>query len=231
MDYEFLFNLSVCFLLSLLIGIERQYRRKIIGLRTTILVCVGCFLFVTFSFSVGASDISRVASQIVAGIGFLGAGVILKDGKKVTGLTTAATLWCVAAIGVLCAGGAIFEAIVGGILILFSNIVLRYINKLIDNINKENNQFNNYELIVNCHYRNENKLKQELKKFFDNSKAEVIKININKELSQVIYNYEFKILEKNRKYLEELINNLEVLKVNNFELKKIIDSKDEEFDI
>ena len=231
MDYEFLFNLSVCFLLSLLIGIERQYRRKIIGLRTTILVCVGCFLFVTFSFSVGASDISRVASQIVAGIGFLGAGVILKDGKKVTGLTTAATLWCVAAIGVLCAGGAVFEAIVGGILILFSNIVLRYINKLIDNINKENNQFNNYELMVNCHYRNEKKLKQELKKFFDNSKAEVIKININKELSQVIYNYEFKILEKNRKYLEELINNLEVLKVNNFELKKIIDSKDEEFDI
>ena len=231
MDYEFLFNLSVCFLLSLLIGIERQYRRKIIGLRTTILVCVGCFLFVTFSFAIGASDISRIASQIVAGIGFLGAGVILKDGKKVTGLTTAATLWCVAAIGVLCAGGAIFEAVVGGILILFSNIVLRYVNKLIDNINKENNHFNNYELIVNCHYRNENKLKQELKKFFDNSKAEVIKININKELSQVIYNYEFKILEKNRKNLEEFINNLEFLKVNNFELKKIIDSKDEEFDI
>ena len=231
MNYEFLFNLSICFLLSLLIGMERQYRRKIIGLRTTILVCVGCFLFVTFSFSVGAGDISRIASQIVAGIGFLGAGVILKDGKKVTGLTTAATLWCVAAIGVLCAGGAIFEASIGGMLILFSNIVLRYINRLIDNISKKNNHYDSYELMVSCHYRNENKLKHELKNFFDNKKSEIIKININKELNQIIYYYEFRILEKYKKQLDEMINNLELLKVNNFELKKINDSNNEEFDI
>lgn len=229
MDYEFLFNLSICFLLSFLIGIERQYRRRTIGLRTTILVCVGCFLFVTFSFSVGASDISRIASQIVAGIGFLGAGVILKDGKKVTGLTTAATLWCVAAIGVLCAGGAIFEAVIGGVLILFSNIVLRYINKLIDNLHRENYFYNTYELKINCHYRNENKLKDELNNFFN--KVEIVKVNINKELNDIMYNYEFKILEKNKKYLEEFINKLELLKVNNFELKKIVDTKNEEFDI
>ena len=83
MDFQFLFQISVCFLLSFLIGLERQYRRKIIGLRTSILVAIGSFLFVTFSFSVGSSDISRIASQVVAGMGFLGAGVILKDGKKV----------------------------------------------------------------------------------------------------------------------------------------------------
>lgn len=231
MNYEFLFNLSICFLLSFLIGIERQYRRRIIGLRTTILVSVGCFMFVTFSFSVGASDISRIASQIVAGIGFLGAGVILKDGKKVTGLTTAATLWCVAAIGVLCAGGAIFEAIVGGMLILFSNIVLRYVNKLVDNLNKENNYYNTYELKINCHYRNANKLKTELNNFISIGNIEIIKLNINKELNEIIYNYEFKILEKNKKYVDELINKLELLKISNFELKKIIDSKNDEFDI
>ena len=92
MNYEFLFNLSICFLLSFFIGFERQYRKRIIGLRTTILVSLGAFLFVTFSFSVGSSDISRIASQVVTGIGFLGAGVILKDGKKIRGLTTAATL-------------------------------------------------------------------------------------------------------------------------------------------
>ena len=139
MDYEFLFYLSICFLLSFFIGFERQYRKRIIGLRTTILVSLGAFLFVRFSFSVGGSDISRIASQVVAGIGFLGAGVILKDGKKIRGLTTAATLWCDAAIGVLCAGGAIFEAIVGTIIILFSNVILRYVNKLINNLSDKKN--------------------------------------------------------------------------------------------
>ena len=132
---EFLYYLFICFLLSFLIGVERQYRKRIIGLRTTILVSIGAFLFVSFSFTIGATDISRIASQVVAGIGFLGAGVILKDGKKIRGLTTAATLWCNAAIGVLCAGGAIKEAIVGTFVILFSNIVLRYVNRLIVAIN------------------------------------------------------------------------------------------------
>ena len=131
---EFIYELLICFSLSFLIGIERQYRKRIIGLRTTILVSLGAFLFVTFSFTVGASDISRIASQVVAGIGFLGAGVILKDGKKIRGLTTAATLWCDAAIGVLCAGGAIKEAILGTIILLFSNTILRYVNRLINEI-------------------------------------------------------------------------------------------------
>ena len=124
MNSEFILYLIICFALSFLIGIERQYRRRVVGLRTTILVSLGAFLFVTFSFSVGATDLSRIASQVVTGIGFLGAGVILKDGQKIRGLTTAATLWCDAAIGTLCAGGAIPEAIIGTILILFSNIIL-----------------------------------------------------------------------------------------------------------
>ena len=136
---DFLFNLSICFLLSFFIGMERQYRKRIIGLRTTILVSLGAFLFVTFSFSVGSLDLSRIASQVVTGIGFLGAGVILKDGKKIRGLTTAATLWCDAAIGILCAGGAIFEAILGTLIILFANIILRHINKLINNLSDTKN--------------------------------------------------------------------------------------------
>ena len=90
MNSEFILYLIICFILSFLIGIERQYRRRVVGLRTTILVSLGAFLFVTFSFSVGATDLSRIASQVVTGIGFLGAGVILKDGQKIRGLTTAA---------------------------------------------------------------------------------------------------------------------------------------------
>lgn len=133
MDYKyFLICLGVCFLLSFLIGIERQYRRRIIGLRTTILVSIGSFLFVSMSFYVSNPDTTRIAAQVVSGIGFLGAGVIIKDGLKVRGLTTAATLWCDAAVGVLCACGALMHAIAGTIVILFANIVLRYVNRLVN---------------------------------------------------------------------------------------------------
>ena len=135
MNYsQYIFSLIICFLLSLFIGIERQYRRRSVGLRTTVLVAIGSYLFVSFSFLLFGNDmdITRIASQVVTGVGFLGAGVILKDGMKIRGLTTAATLWCTSSIGILCAGGFIKEAIAGTIIILFSNIILRYINKIIN---------------------------------------------------------------------------------------------------
>lgn len=134
---SFIIGLIICFLLSFSLGLERQIRRRYIGLRTMILVAIGSYFFVSFSFLVKeyTIDISRIASQVVAGIGFLGAGVILKDsaGNKIRGLTTAATLWCDAGIGILCAGGFIYEAIIATCIVLFANIVLRYINSLINN--------------------------------------------------------------------------------------------------
>ena len=141
MDYsEFTFGLLVCFFLSFILGIERQYRHRSVGLRTTILVAIGSYLFVSFSFMLSGYNIdaTRIASQVVAGIGFFGAGVILKDNEKnkVRGLTTAATMWCDAAIGVLCAGSFIKEAIVATLFVLFANIVLRYINHFINDKTK-----------------------------------------------------------------------------------------------
>ena len=140
---NFVLGLVVCFLLSFVLGLERQYRRRSMGLRTMILVAIGSYMFVSFSFLVSGYtlDVSRVAAQVVAGIGFLGAGVIIKDNErsKVRGLTTAATLWCDASIGMLCAGGFIKEAIVASIFVLFSNVVLRYINIMINNHTEGNN--------------------------------------------------------------------------------------------
>ena len=79
-----------------LIGVERQYRQRNAGLRTNILVAVGAAAFTVLSYSMttGSGDPSRVAAQIVSGIGFLGGGLILKDGFTVRGLNTAATIWC-----------------------------------------------------------------------------------------------------------------------------------------
>lgn len=132
----FILGMLLCFLLSFVLGIERQIRRRSLGLRTMILVALGSYMFVSFSFLINNQDfdITRVAAQVVTGIGFFGAGVIIKDNERniIRGLTTAATLWCDAALGMLCAGGFIKEAIVSTIFVLFANIVLRYVNEVIN---------------------------------------------------------------------------------------------------
>jgi putative Mg2+ transporter-C (MgtC) family protein len=87
------------------IGAERQWHQKMAGLRTNALVALGAGGFVAFSAAVGEGDPTRVAAQVVSGIGFLGAGVILREGNNVRGLNTAATLWCSAMAGTFAGGG------------------------------------------------------------------------------------------------------------------------------
>lgn len=118
---EFSFRLALAFILGALIGFERQWQQKSAGLRTNTLVSVGAAAFILLSLSLTEfqGDPSRVASQIVTGIGFLGAGVIMKDGLSVQGLNTAATIWCSAATGSLAGMGLYVEAlIVTGVIIL-----------------------------------------------------------------------------------------------------------------
>ncbi|NMA50313.1 MAG: MgtC/SapB family protein [Mollicutes bacterium] len=126
---DFLLRIAICYSLTIIIGFERQYHNKIIGLRTNVLVALGSFLFVYVSFSTGlVGDQYRIASQILPGLGFLGAGIIIKQNDRIRGLNTAATLWCVSSIGVLCAYGFIKEAIIGTSLVLLSNVILRRVS-------------------------------------------------------------------------------------------------------
>ena len=130
MEYlNFLGRISVCFLLGIVIGFERQCRRRTAGIRTITLVSLGAFLFVSLSDLTTGNDITRIAAQVVSGFGFLGAGVILRDGTNIKGLNTAATLWCSASIGCLTALGLIVEAVVGVIYILLTNVILRFISR------------------------------------------------------------------------------------------------------
>jgi putative Mg2+ transporter-C (MgtC) family protein len=89
------------------IGLEREYHRKAAGLRTNILIALGSALFTTLSIQIGGGGGTpdRIAAQIVTGIGFLGAGAILRSGRNVHGMTTAATIWVNAAVGVACGAG------------------------------------------------------------------------------------------------------------------------------
>ncbi len=110
-------------LLGLAIGVERQWRSRMAGLQTMALVSMGAALFLilgAYSFQ-GDGDPTRVAAQIVSGIGFLGAGVIMKQGASVTGLNTAATLWAAAAVGALAGAWMWREAITGAVIILATN--------------------------------------------------------------------------------------------------------------
>ncbi|WP_347955500.1 MgtC/SapB family protein [Gordonia aichiensis] len=118
-----------------LIGLERQYRARMAGLRTNALVAVGSALFVVLSAEgFGGGDPTRVAAQIVSGIGFLGAGVILRDGLTVRGLNTAATLWCSAAVGALAGSGLYLIAGFGTVVVIAVNTVLRSVGHVVDRV-------------------------------------------------------------------------------------------------
>lgn len=123
----FLLRVTSALALGAAIGAERQFRQRMAGLRTNALVSVGACLFVVLCEIAPEfkHDGARIAAQVVSGIGFLGAGVIMRDGLNVRGLNTAATLWCAAAIGVLCGLGLSVEAALGTVVVLCANILLR----------------------------------------------------------------------------------------------------------
>lgn len=128
-----LLRLTVAFLLGSTLGIERQWRQRMAGLRTNTLVSTGAALFVLVSvYTTNDSSPTRIPAQIVSGIGFLAGGVILKEGLTVKGLNTAATLWCSAAVGTLCGKGLFSEAFLGAMVILTANIALRPLSTLIN---------------------------------------------------------------------------------------------------
>lgn len=119
-----------------LIGIERQMHGKPAGLRTHIFVCIGATLFTLVSLSIGAdvasqTDVSRVAAGVVTGIGFLAAGTIFREKDTVLGLTTAAELWVVAAIGLSVGIGYYFLAAVSTAIVLSVLILGRVIDSYI----------------------------------------------------------------------------------------------------
>ena len=123
---EFSIRLFSAFSAGLLIGFERQWNQKDAGLRTITLVTIGSALYVLLSIVITEphGDVTRIIGQVVTGIGFLGAGIIFKEGINIYGLTTAATVWCSSAIGCLAATGLYLETLVGTIFILIVNAVL-----------------------------------------------------------------------------------------------------------
>lgn len=129
----FVGNVAAALVLGVLIGLERQWRQHTAGLRTNALVALGAALFVGLSTRIDReASPTRVAAQVVSGLGFLGGGVILREGLNVRGLNTAATIWCSGAVGTLAGAGFPLEALVGTVGVLTVHLGLRPVTRWID---------------------------------------------------------------------------------------------------
>ncbi|HBA3650115.1 TPA: MgtC/SapB family protein [Escherichia coli] len=130
-----LISLAAAFVLGGLIGFERQYRQRTAGLRTNVLVAVGAALFVDMAHRLhGHEGAVHVMAYVVSGIGFLGAGVIMREEGNVRGLNTAATLWGSAAVGAAAGADLIVEAVLGALFVLAANTLLR---PIVNTINRK----------------------------------------------------------------------------------------------
>ena len=126
-DVELMERMALAALLGALLGVEREWRNKSAGLRTNILISLGSAMFTLMSIQLAAAspaDQTRIAAQIVTGIGFIGAGAIMRTGMDVQGLTTAATIWVNASIGMAVGGGAYRVAIIATALTLVALVLL-----------------------------------------------------------------------------------------------------------
>ena len=143
MDYEILIRFLFAALWGGLVGAEREYRSKSAGFRTMIMISMGSCLFTILSQAIGSTgNPDRIASNIVTGIGFLGAGVIFRGENRVNGITTAATIWAVAAVGMGIGAGYYRASACVSILILVVLAVLPFVEGFID----QYNQFKEYTI-------------------------------------------------------------------------------------
>jgi putative Mg2+ transporter-C (MgtC) family protein len=136
---EIIIKLLIAVLIGAIIGAEREYHNKSAGLRTMMLICLGATLFTIFSMEVGErTSPDRIASNIVTGIGFVGAGVIFMGGTGINGVTTAATIWATAALGIGVGAGHEYIALGGSILLVGILQSFKIIEAWIDQINRVN---------------------------------------------------------------------------------------------
>ncbi|HYF31550.1 MAG TPA: MgtC/SapB family protein [Chitinophagaceae bacterium] len=169
-ESEIIYRLVIAFLIGGAIGFEREYLSKAAGFRTLILISVGSCLFTIFSILIAHQTPDRIASNIVTGIGFLGAGVIFKEDNRVKGLTTAASIWVTAALGMGIGGGYYVICVAGAGVSLIALFLLVKLENLIETVN----QSRNYK--IGCAYKHET-----LAKFEDMFRAHRLKFKRNKQ--------------------------------------------------
>ncbi|MDH7798856.1 MULTISPECIES: MgtC/SapB family protein [unclassified Beijerinckia] len=149
-------NLVLALLFGALVGVERQWRQRHTGLSTHALVSLGAAAFTSLAVLVQDSAEARMGGQVVTGIGFLGAGLIMRDGLSVRGLSGAATIWATGAVGTLAGYGFLLEAAEVTAFVLFANIAFPKLSWIIDHLAPEGDQTERfYTIALRCTDRNE----------------------------------------------------------------------------
>jgi len=202
----------VRFLLALLwgamVGAEREYHGKAAGFRTTIMISIGACFFTMMSIAIGApGNPDRIASNIVTGIGFLGAGVIFRGENRINGITTAATIWAVAAVGMGIGAGYYFAAGCASILILFILIVLPYTQDVIDQFNQSKT------LTVRCLRKPgiREQFEQEMKSYHLN----MMMMQLTVDGEQIVFTWFIQGRKKNiDRFIEAFANNPHIQKMD-----------------
>jgi putative Mg2+ transporter-C (MgtC) family protein len=168
-DRDYIIRIVAAVVLGAAVGLERELRDKPAGFRTIILICLGACLFSIVSQSIGGPDANttRIAAQIVAGIGFIGAGAILRDRHSIIGLTTAATIWAIAAVGMATGFGLLGLAIAGTVAIL---IALWFLSILEDSIG-DRRDMQDYAIVT----ANDEAALERLNKVFATQRIRVLK--------------------------------------------------------
>jgi len=152
--------------LGSLIGVERQWHRRLADLKTSALVSLGAALFMMCAATpVGWTEPMRMAAQIVTGIGFIGGGLLFREGTHTRGINTAATLWCAAAIGTLCGLGRNAEAALGTVLLVVANTLLRDVaHRLQLRMGLSDSATEQLEFDIECHPAEAQRIRSALEK-------------------------------------------------------------------
>ncbi|MBV8549678.1 MAG: MgtC/SapB family protein [Acidobacteriaceae bacterium] len=125
-------RLILALFLGSIIGAERQWRQRAAGMRTNTLVCFGAAAFVDLGATIAGPTTTNIIAYVISGVGFLGAGAIMKEGGSIRGLNTAATLWCSAAVGACAGAGQLLVAVFVTALLVGINLILRPVSRFID---------------------------------------------------------------------------------------------------
>ncbi len=204
MDYEMLVRFLLAALWGGIVGCEREYRSKSAGFRTMIMISIGSCFFTMMSVRIGGVNNSdRIASNILTGIGFLGAGVIFRGENRVNGITTAATIWAVAAIGMGIGAGYYFAAAMASLLIVVVLAVLPYLERVIDHLN----QLRIYT--IQCEYTDTKQVQFEqlMKKYhLRYSSSSVVKAGTDLTITWQVYGH----LKNHQGFIQVIMNNQDV---------------------
>jgi putative Mg2+ transporter-C (MgtC) family protein len=164
----FYLHAVIAALLGTAIGFERQWGLHAVGLRTNSLVAFGACLFVSLPLLLGGTPtVAHLAGQVVTGVGFLGGGIIFREGLNIRGMNTAATLWCSAAIGALTGAGLVWEGVAGTVGVLTLNLGLRPVSDWLDRRQRmAKNVATAYRLRVSAQLGQEGLVRAALLRFF-----------------------------------------------------------------